>query len=144
MLRAALVENSVPAVNTNIFLAVDYPLEYLLGLVNSRLATYIVTKILNTSIGGLSAHPTPEDIRLIPFAGPNASQLASVEDAVRSILQAKAGDPQADYPEAQESIDRTICEVYALSGGAIAAINAYWEEIQAEQVATDGDEEDDT
>ena len=144
LLRAILIENSVPAVNTNIFVPTAYSLEYLLGLLNSRLATYIVTKILNTSIGGLSAHPTPEDIRLIPFAKPTPSQLATVEDAVGHILQAKAADSQADYSAEQQLIDETIYAVYRLSEGAIAAVDSYWEEVLSEQVGApeepDGDE----
>ncbi len=139
LLRAALVENSVPAVNTNIFLPTAYSVEYFLALVNSRLATYICTKILNTSIGGLSAHPTPEDIRLIPFAEPQATQQAGAEEAVRSILQKKISDPLADCADEQALIDRTVYEIYRLSSGAIAAVEAYWEQVLSEQVSGDED-----
>ena len=137
LLRAALVENSVPAVNTNIFVPTAYSVEYFLALVNSRLATYICTKILNTSIGGLSAHPTPEDIRLIPFAEPEATHQAQAEKAVTSILRKKMSDCLADCSDEQALIDHTVYQIYGLSSGAIAAIDAYWEEVLSEQVNSD-------
>lgn len=140
MLRATLIENSVPAVNTNIFVPTAYSVQYLLGLLNSRLATYICTKILNTSIGGLSAHPTPEDIRLIPFAEPTAEQQAAIRDAVSAILDARAADLDADCSCQQEIVDRTIYAVYQLSDGAVAAVEAYWEDVLSEQVGADDDE----
>ncbi len=143
MLRATLIENSIPAVNTNIFVpTAKYSVEYLLGLLNSRLATYICTKVINMSIGGLSAHLTPEDIRLIPFAEPTREQMCAVEAAVRRIIKAKRADAQAHCEHEQETIDATIYGVYRLPPGGVSAVEAYWQEVLAEQVGTGGAEDE--
>lgn len=145
MLRATLVENSVPAINTNLFVpSGPYPVEYLLGLLNSRLATYLCTKILNTSIGGLSAHPTPEDIRLIPFAEPSKQQVAEVVEAVARIISAKQADPSATCLGEQALVDKAIYSVYGLAAGAVQTVETYWAEILEEQVGEPAEEGDDS
>jgi len=143
MLRAILIENSIPAINTNIFVPTgSCSVEYLLGLLNSRLATYLCTKIINTSIGGLSAHPTPEDIRLIPFAEPTHGQLRRVEVAVSRILARKRGDVDADCSAQQQRVDAAIYEIYGLPPAAIAVVEDYWAEVLTEQVGAVSDDDE--
>ena len=60
----------IPAGNTNLVFGVDIETEFLLGYLNSNLASYFLGKIINTSLGGMSGHVTPENIKRLPILLP--------------------------------------------------------------------------
>ncbi|MHA2203336.1 MAG: N-6 DNA methylase, partial [Candidatus Hodarchaeales archaeon] len=63
ILKATITENTIPAGNTNLIFGSNMETEFLLGYLNSKLASYFLGKIINTSLGGMSGHVTPENIK---------------------------------------------------------------------------------
>ncbi|MFX0093750.1 MAG: N-6 DNA methylase, partial [Candidatus Hodarchaeota archaeon] len=116
ILKATLVENAIPAVNTNLYVGVDLESEFLLGYLNSQLASFFLGKIINTSLGGMSGHATPEDIRRLPIRLPTDEQTEkifqgikrAVIEKVTTIIKQLKVNPQVDISSLQEEVDDLI------------------------------------
>jgi len=85
----------------------DVSLWYLLGLLNSRLYSFLLKGILNTTnclqIG---------DIRRLPFKYPSQEQKSEVVCLVRRIVDGLKNDPGYDYSQDQARIDEAVFDLY--------------------------------
>ena len=93
-------------------------LRYLLGVMNSRYAT-----VLLTNIRGGDYHIVPEHIRNIPIPSSTPEQQQPIIDLVDQILAAKKENSQADTSAWEKEIDRCVYELYGLSEGEVKIVS---------------------
>lgn len=92
-------------------------LYYLLGILNSRYGS-----VLLTSIRGGDYHIVPEHIRNIPIPSATPAQQKPIIALVDKILAAKKDNPQADTSKEEAEIDRLVYALYGLTAEEIQAI----------------------
>lgn len=85
-------------------------LRYLLGVMNSKYAS-----VLLTNLRGGDYHIYPEHIRNIPIPSATPDQQKPIIDLVDKILAAKKANPQADTIKEEAEIDRLVYTLYGLS-----------------------------
>ena len=85
-------------------------LRYLLGVMNSKYAS-----VLLTNLRGGDYHIYPEHIRNIPIPSANKKQQQPIIDFVDKILAAKKEDPLANTSEMEQEIDLMIYKLYGLT-----------------------------
>ena len=85
-------------------------LHYLLGIMNSRYAS-----VLLTNLRGGDYHIYPEHIRNIPIPSASFEQQQSIIDLVNKILAAKKANPQADTSKWERKIDSLVYHLYGLT-----------------------------
>jgi len=87
----------------------DVSLWYLLGLLNSRLYSFLLKGILNTT-NCLQI----SDIRRLPFKYPSQEQKSEVEDLARRIVDGLKKDPGYDHSSEQMRLDEAVFGLYAV------------------------------
>ena len=92
-------------------------LKYLLGIMNSR----YVSVLLTLQRGG-DYHIYPEHIRNIPIPSATAEQQNQVIEIVDKILYAKEKNPNADISAWENELDKLVYVLYGLSDEEIAAV----------------------
>ncbi|MBQ9538310.1 MAG: Eco57I restriction-modification methylase domain-containing protein [Treponema sp.] len=92
-------------------------LRYLLGVMNSRYAS-----VLLTNIRGGDYHIVPEHIRNIPIPLATPGQQKPIIDLVDKILAAKSADNTADTSEMERKIDELVYKLYNLTEEEIAIV----------------------
>ena len=85
-------------------------LRYLLGVMNSKYAS-----VLLTNLRGGDYHIYPEHIRNIPIPSATLERQEPIIDLVDKILVAKKANPQADTSKEETEIDRLVYQLYGLS-----------------------------
>lgn len=85
-------------------------LRYLLGIINSKYAS-----VLLSNIRGGDYHIVPEHIRNIPIPSATQEQQQPIIDLVDRILEAKKADPVADTKVMEDKIDQLIYHLYGLT-----------------------------
>ncbi len=85
-------------------------LRFLLGIMNSKYAS-----ILLTNIRGGDYHIYPEHIRNIPIPAAPPEKQKTIIDLVDSILTAKKKDSTADTSKLEEEIDNIVYDLYGLT-----------------------------
>lgn len=85
-------------------------LRYLLGIMNSRYAS-----VLLTNLRGGDYHIYPEHIRNIPIPSVIKEQQQPIIDLVDKILATKKGNPQADTSALEHQIDLLVYHLYGLT-----------------------------
>lgn len=85
-------------------------LRYLLGVMNSKYAS-----VLLTNLRGGDYHIYPEHIRNIPIPSATLEQQEPIIALVDKILVAKKANPQADTSKEEAEIDRLVYALYGLS-----------------------------
>ncbi len=85
-------------------------LRYLLGVMNSKYAS-----VLLTNLRGGDYHIYPEHIRNIPIPSATSEQQQPIIDLVDKILAAKKADPAADTSAEEHKIDLLVYHLYGLS-----------------------------
>ena len=85
-------------------------LRYLLGIMNSRYAS-----VLLTNLRGGDYHIYPEHIRNIPIPTATPEQQQPIIDLVDKILAAKKADNTADTSAMEAEIDRLVYSLYGLT-----------------------------
>jgi len=94
----------------------DYPLEFVLGILNSRAASfYFGTVIIDYSLGGGLIHATPGAQEKIPIPKANAKQVESVVRLVERMLalhkQLQKAKSEQERTVIQRQIDSTDAEI---------------------------------
>ena len=92
-------------------------LKYLLGIMNSKYAS-----VLLTNIRGGDYHITPEHIRNIPIPSASTAQQQPIIDLVDQILDKKNSDPNSDTSELEHKIDLLVYDLYGLTADEIAIV----------------------
>ena len=98
-------------------LSENVDLRYLLGIMNSKYAS-----ILLTNLRGGDYHIYPEHIRNIPIPSPSKPQQQLIINLVDKILSAKKDDPQSDTSSLEHEIDQQVYALYNLTPEEIAII----------------------
>ena len=109
--------------------SVDEPLDYFLGVLNSRVLWFFIKNTGYVLRGGyytfktdyLSPFPIPSSKSKRP---PSPEFVSAVEKAARDVRLAKKADPEADTKEAEHEIDRLVYKLYGLSKKEIAVLEA--------------------
>lgn len=96
-------------------LSENVDLRYLLGIMNSKYAS-----ILLTNLRGGDYHIYPEHIRNIPIPSPSKPQQQLIINLVDKILSAKKDDPQSDTSTLEHEIDQQVYALYNLTPEEIA------------------------
>ena len=97
-------------------------LRYLLGIMNSRYAS-----VLLTNLRGGDYHIYPEHIRNIPIPFASKEQQKPIIDLVDKILAAKRADNTADTSAMEAEIDRLVYSLYGLTEEEIKIVEGRWE-----------------
>ena len=141
ILKATYTKYSIPAGNTNLIFGVDIETEFLLGYLNSNLASYFLGKIINTSLGGMSGHVTPENIKRLPILLPTMKKSnefdefkQQVIDLTRKIITLLRNDLNNDYSEEKSQIDELIYDWFNLDENDKIVINNYLSQTRKEKV----------
>ena len=92
-------------------------LRYLLGVMNSKYAS-----VLLTNLRGGDYHIYPEHIRNIPIPSATPAQQKPIIALVDKILAAKKANPQADTSKEECKIDTLVYNLYGLTDDEIAII----------------------
>ena len=96
-------------------LSENVDLRYLLGIMNSKYAS-----VLLTNLRGGDYHIYPEHIRNIPIPSPSKSQQQLIINLVDKILSAKKDNPQSDTSTLEHEIDQQVYALYNLTPEEIA------------------------
>ncbi|MGP4059310.1 Eco57I restriction-modification methylase domain-containing protein [Halobacillus sp. H74] len=107
---AYLPKNSLFGVNANFFPENEDDLFYFLGLLNSKLATYMVRKVLNRTNMITSGY-----IKKLPYAAPSSINKEIVRAASRSLVKEKKLNPHFNTGPLQRTIDEAIYDIYGIS-----------------------------
>lgn len=89
-------------------------LRYLLGIMNSKYAS-----VLLTNLRGGDYHIYPEHIRNIPIPTTTLAQQQKIITLVDQILQKKKGDSAADTKQLEYQIDTLVYQLYGLTSDEI-------------------------
>ena len=92
-------------------------LRYLLGVMNSKYAS-----VLLTNLRGGDYHIYPEHIRNIPIPTANSFQQQSIIKLVDAILAAKKNNPKSDTSSIEREIDQQVYALYNLTPEEIAVV----------------------
>ena len=92
-------------------------LRYLLGVMNSKYAS-----VLLTNLRGGDYHIYPEHIRNIPIPSVTLEQQEPIIALVDKILAAKKADSSADTKEWEKQIDQKVYELYGLTDDEIKIV----------------------
>ena len=92
-------------------------LRYLLGVMNSKYAS-----VLLTNLRGGDYHIYPEHIRNIPIPSATPDQQKPIIALVDKILAAKKANPQADTSKEEAEIDRLVYRLYGLTEDEIKVV----------------------
>ncbi|MFX0124753.1 MAG: N-6 DNA methylase [Candidatus Hodarchaeota archaeon] len=140
ILKATLTKPAIPAGNTNLIFGLNIETEFLLGYLNSKLASYFLGKIINTSLGGMSGHVTPENIKRLPILMPTEKNSnifkelkVQVIHIVKRIVSLLKTDLNADYSEEQSQIDDLIFKWFNLRENEKKVIDDYLNQVQKEK-----------
>jgi type I restriction-modification system DNA methylase subunit len=82
---------------------------FLLGYLNSALATYFMKKIVNTTATAHAGY-----IEKLPYRKPSAKIEAAVVDRVKRIVEALKADPQADIAQLRDEIDDRVFDLFEI------------------------------
>ena len=85
-------------------------LRYLLGVMNSKYAS-----VLLTNLRGGDYHIYPEHIRNIPIPSANSTRQQQIIKIVDQILEAKATDSSSDTLDLEQEIDSIVYHLYGLT-----------------------------
>lgn len=94
-------------------------LRYLLGVMNSKYAS-----VLLTNLRGGDYHIYPEHIRNIPIPSTTPAQQKPIIDLVDKILAAKKDDPQNDTSTLESQIDDLVYDLYGLTDDDVKIIES--------------------
>jgi len=133
IIKATLVEHSIVAGNSNLLYGITLETEFILGYLNSKLASYFLGKVINTSLGGMSGHATPEDFKRLPIRLPTTKEKNSffeklknqVVEKVNEIIGLLKANPEADFSNKQEIIDDLIFDWFYLGKTEKNVVNNY-------------------
>lgn len=92
-------------------------LKYLLGIMNSKYAS-----VLLTNLRGGDYHIYPEHIRNIPIPTATPEQQKPIIDLVDQILTAKKADATSDTSELEQKIDELVYKLYGLTEEEISIV----------------------
>ncbi|UCG03898.1 MAG: N-6 DNA methylase [Candidatus Heimdallarchaeota archaeon] len=141
ILKATLTEKTIPAGNTNLFFGLGVEIEFLLGYLNSKLASYLLGKIINTSLGGMSGHVTPENIKRLPLLLPTEKNSKIFDELkgqvihlTRKIISKLKFDLNTDYSKEKSQIDNLILKWFNLGETEIVAIDNYVNQVKVEKL----------
>ena len=84
------------------------PLEFLLGLLNSKLINFWYR--LNYP----NVNINPNELRSVPLPAVNAAQVGQVVEIVAKVLAHKKHDPKADTKEFESQVDSLVYEIYSI------------------------------
>ncbi|MFX1332816.1 MAG: class I SAM-dependent DNA methyltransferase [Promethearchaeota archaeon] len=133
VIKATLVEYAIVAGNSNLFYGSTLETEFVLGYLNSKLASYFLGKIINTTLGGMSGHATPEDFKRLPVRIPEKEDMSNffnqlksqVIEKVKEIINLLKKQPKADFSKKQEEIDELIFDWFDLDETEKNDVNNY-------------------
>jgi adenine-specific DNA-methyltransferase len=90
-------------------LSTTVDLRYLLGVMNSRYATWLLR-----NLRGGDYHIYPEHVRNIPIPSATLAQQKTIIVLVDEILAAKKENPEADTSVLEKQIDDLVFDLYGL------------------------------
>jgi type I restriction-modification system DNA methylase subunit len=117
-----------------VFVEDDDTLElFLLGYLNSALATYFMKKIVNTTATADIGY-----IEKLPYRKPTKEIESTVVDRVERITEALKADPDADVTELRAAIDEQIIDLFEVHGSRDEILRFY-ESIGKSAEGSEGD-----
>jgi hypothetical protein len=96
----------------------NYPLQYVLGILNSKLTDFAYT-IMNPEKGEALAQVKKQHVEQLPIPLATDAQQAPIIECVRKIL---ASPDSPDVPQLEAEIDRLVYELYDLTEEEIAVV----------------------
>ncbi len=141
IIKATLAEYSIVAGNSNLLFGTRLDTKFILGYLNSKLASFFLGKIINTSLGGMSGHVTPENIKQLPILLPLNKKMAKtfqdlkngVIQTINEIILLLKDNLEADYSEQQQKIDDHIFEWFDLSKTERKVVDDYLNRVSKEK-----------
>ncbi|MFX1282758.1 MAG: class I SAM-dependent DNA methyltransferase [Promethearchaeota archaeon] len=133
VIKATLVEYSIVAGNSNLLFGTTLETEFILGYLNSKLASYFLGKIINTSLGGMSGHATPEDFKRLPVRFPTTEENRDFFEKLKNqmiyyvneIIKLLKANPEAGFSNEQKLIDDLIFDWFGLDENEKNDVNNY-------------------
>jgi type II restriction/modification system DNA methylase subunit YeeA len=107
--------------NNALFMITGDPfvLKYLIGILNSRLADFLLLLFTNLSTLGQYAYGAKDKIETIPIppiTPQNQPLVSQIESLVNQILGIKQSNPDADVSSLESQIDNLVYKLYGLTG----------------------------
>ncbi|MGH2499018.1 MAG: Eco57I restriction-modification methylase domain-containing protein [Solirubrobacteraceae bacterium] len=104
---------------------------FLLGYLNSALATYFMKRIVNTTATADVGY-----VERLPFRPPDATLAANVVKRTQAIIDRKTSDPDADVEDLRREIDTAIFDLFEIEGSRELVLRFY-ETVGLVQTPTD-------
>ena len=126
-LMAALCdERLVFKKDLNPFLITDkrYEPEYLLGILNSRLISYLYVNTSAIATKDDFRQTTLAELRQLPIPRPSDNEGAVLVSKVKKTIRRKRLDANADTAEIERQIDQIIYQIYDLTRDEIAIVES--------------------
>jgi len=103
--------------NQTAYIMTGSNLKYVLGVLNSRISYFYLTKIAYSLAqeGNRWIKQYVEQIPIPPITKENQAIAEQIEELVSQILQIKAQDPNADTQELERQIDQLVYQLYKLT-----------------------------
>jgi hypothetical protein len=114
--------------------AAEFPLKYILGILNSRLESfYFASYVIDQSLGGGLIHATPGSLDLLVVPKPNGRAVQDMVSLVESMLElykrfaaakseAEKAVIQRQIGHTDAEIDRLVYDLYGLTKDEIAIV----------------------
>ena len=84
---------------------------FLLGYLNSALATYFMKKLVNTTATADVGY-----VEKLPFRRPSSAIEAAVVERVTAIIEALKADPEAEIQKLRDEIDELVFDLFEIRG----------------------------
>ena len=98
--------------------------KYLLAIINSKLISFIITKVSTTAKKDDFTQLTLNDIRELNIPIPNQEQQTKIENLVSVIIETKMIDTDIDTTVQESEIDQLVYQLYELTEEEIKTIEA--------------------
>ena len=110
----------------NPFLITDkrYEPEYLLGILNSRLISYLYVNTSAIATKDDFRQTTLAELRQLPIPRPLHNEGAVLVLNVKKTIRRKRLDPNADTTELESQIDQIVYQLYNLTSDEIAIVES--------------------
>lgn len=97
---------------------------FLLGYLNSALATYFMKKVVNATATADVGY-----LEKLPYRRPNEEIHAGIADRVQRIVDALKADPEADIRALRDEIDEAIFDLFEIGATSRAEVRRFYRTI---------------
>ncbi len=101
----------------------DYSNKFLIGVLNSKLSTYLY-RLLSMEQNRTLSQIKPTILKELPIESNDKQKVIKIESLVTEIIKIKNNNPDADVSHLEKEIDKIVYELYGLNPEEIAIVES--------------------